>query len=158
MLFYFLHTSSDIILKKKKKWCRLQFEIISSLPNTCVIQNLQMHKMACFQMFCKNALGNIGSDQTREEFYDKMQRIYWITNAKICTCYLNYIKINISRTPRIFKDNLHNIFMPFWNKQYAYLLVRNATLLQQKYHCVENAQTLWNNLIHQSKLRNKTSK
>ena len=26
-------------------------------------------------MFCKNALGNIGSDQTREEFYDKMQHV-----------------------------------------------------------------------------------
>ena len=83
--------------RKRKKWCLLQFEIISPLPNTCVIQNLQMHKMACFQMFCKNALGNFGSDQTREEFYDKMQHIYWITNAKICICYLNHIKINISR-------------------------------------------------------------
>ena len=56
------------------------------------------------------------------------------------------------------KDNLHNILCHFEFKQYAYILVRNATLLQQKYHCVENAHTLWNNLIHQSKLRNKTSK
>ena len=56
------------------------------------------------------------------------------------------------------KDNLYNILCHFEFKQYAYILVRNATLLQQKYHCVENAHTLWNNLIHQSKLRNKTSK
>lgn len=63
-----------------------------------------------------------------------------------------------AKAPRVSLDNLHDILCHFKFKQYAYILVRNATLLQQKYHCVENAHTLWNNLIHQSKLRNKTSK